>query len=94
MAIDRAGVSRNFGIAARGGIRMGERSFEATARVLDSKADGERYRKAQSLATEKYSWATGSPSSSPRINLGPEAPRPKRTVLTPGACAHPLLGTV
>jgi hypothetical protein len=60
MTIDRAAVSRNFGIAA-GGTWMGERSFEATARVLDSKADGERYREAQSLATEKYSWGDGLP---------------------------------
>jgi hypothetical protein len=61
MTIDRAAVSRNFGIAALGGIRMGETSFEATARVLDSKGESERYRKAQSLATEKYSWGDGLP---------------------------------
>lgn len=42
-------------------IRMGEKSFEATARVLDPKADGERYRKAQRLATEKYGWGDGLP---------------------------------
>lgn len=42
-------------------IRRGERSFEATARLLDPKADGERYRKVQRLATEKYGWGDGLP---------------------------------
>ncbi len=73
-------------------IRIVERGFERTARVLDPKADGERYRNAQRLATEKYGWDDGLPVS-PRTNLGSELTGPKRVVLTPGACFLPFVGT-
>jgi deazaflavin-dependent oxidoreductase (nitroreductase family) len=48
-------------------IRMGEKSFEATARVLDPKADGERYRKAQRCIPSRspLPCTSASPSSGP-----------------------------
>lgn len=42
-------------------IRLGERQFEATARVLDSERDRPAWLTAQRLACEKYGWGDGLP---------------------------------
>ena len=59
---------------------MDERSFEATARVLDRKAYGERYRNAQRPATEKYGWGHGLPVeiTPDRAEFGSQGRSPSR----------------
>ena len=42
-------------------VRLGDREFGATARVLDRKRDGETWRLAQELARKKYGWGQGLP---------------------------------
>ncbi len=42
-------------------VRIGEKSFEATARVLDKERDRATYEKAQRLEREKYGWGAGLP---------------------------------
>ena len=42
-------------------VRLGDRSFEASARVLDYNRDRKAWLKAQSLAREKYDWGDGLP---------------------------------
>jgi deazaflavin-dependent oxidoreductase (nitroreductase family) len=42
-------------------VRLGERRFEATARVLDSERDQQTWQNAQSLSREKYGWGEGLP---------------------------------
>jgi deazaflavin-dependent oxidoreductase (nitroreductase family) len=42
-------------------VRLGEREFEATARVLDRRRDAEAWKIAQQLEREKYGWGDGLP---------------------------------
>jgi deazaflavin-dependent oxidoreductase (nitroreductase family) len=42
-------------------IRIGDREYNATARVLDPEKDGERYSRAQDLERKKYDWGDGLP---------------------------------
>jgi deazaflavin-dependent oxidoreductase (nitroreductase family) len=58
-------------------IRLGDRQFDATARVLDRARDGKRWEMVQHLAREKYGWGEGLPveivplNPEARINAGP-----------------------
>jgi deazaflavin-dependent oxidoreductase (nitroreductase family) len=42
-------------------VRVGDREFEGTARVLDPEGDREAWQTAQRLANEKYGWGEGMP---------------------------------
>jgi deazaflavin-dependent oxidoreductase (nitroreductase family) len=42
-------------------VRVGERSFDGTARVLHDRDDREAYAAAQRLMREKYDWRDGLP---------------------------------
>ena len=42
-------------------IRIADRQYSATARVLDADMDRERYSRAQDLEREKYGWGEGLP---------------------------------
>jgi len=42
-------------------VRVGDRSFGASARPLDPQRDAEAYQAAQRLAREKYGWGDGLP---------------------------------
>jgi len=42
-------------------VRLGDRTFDATARVLDPRLDAGTWRMAQNLAREKYGWGDGLP---------------------------------
>ena len=42
-------------------VRMADREFTATARVLDAGRDAARYKRAQQLEREKYDWGDGLP---------------------------------
>ena len=42
-------------------VRVGEREYEATARVLDRRQDSADWKTAQQLAREKYGWGEGLP---------------------------------
>jgi deazaflavin-dependent oxidoreductase (nitroreductase family) len=42
-------------------VRVDEREYEATARVLDRKRDSARWKTVQQLAREKYGWGEGLP---------------------------------
>ncbi len=42
-------------------VRVGDRSFEATARALDQKRDAEAWKVAQDLERAKYGWGDGLP---------------------------------
>ncbi|MCI0488498.1 MAG: nitroreductase family deazaflavin-dependent oxidoreductase [Blastocatellia bacterium] len=42
-------------------VRLGDREFEATARVLDPESDAELWQRAQQLEREKYGWGEGLP---------------------------------
>jgi deazaflavin-dependent oxidoreductase (nitroreductase family) len=42
-------------------VRLGNREFDGTARVLDPEHDREAWQTAQRLANEKYGWGEGMP---------------------------------
>ena len=42
-------------------VRVGDRSFEATARALDQERDAAAWQMAQRLEREKYGWGDGLP---------------------------------
>lgn len=42
-------------------VRVEDRDFEATARLLDKKKDSELWKLAQTLEREKYGWGDGLP---------------------------------
>ena len=42
-------------------VRVGDKEFDATARVLDEKLDRESWQTAQRLSAEKYDWGEGLP---------------------------------
>jgi deazaflavin-dependent oxidoreductase (nitroreductase family) len=42
-------------------VRVGDREFDATARVLDPERDRDAWQTAQRLANEKYGWGEGLP---------------------------------
>ncbi|HXU40623.1 MAG TPA: nitroreductase family deazaflavin-dependent oxidoreductase [Blastocatellia bacterium] len=42
-------------------VRVGDREFEGTARVLDAECDSEAWQTARRLANEKYGWGEGMP---------------------------------
>jgi len=49
-------------------VRVGDQSFDATARVLDKERDRSTYEKAQRREREKYGWGAGLP-----IEIAPNA---------------------
>jgi deazaflavin-dependent oxidoreductase (nitroreductase family) len=42
-------------------VRLGDRNFDGTARVLDPQRDAETWQMAQNLARKKYGWGDGLP---------------------------------
>jgi deazaflavin-dependent oxidoreductase (nitroreductase family) len=42
-------------------VRIGDRVWEATGRILEMEADGELYARVRELAREKYGWGDGLP---------------------------------
>jgi deazaflavin-dependent oxidoreductase (nitroreductase family) len=42
-------------------VRVGDREFEGTARVLDAERDSDAWQTAERLANEKYGWGDGMP---------------------------------
>ena len=42
-------------------VRVGDRNFEATARILDQQRDADAWQMAQQLEREKYGWGDGYP---------------------------------
>jgi deazaflavin-dependent oxidoreductase (nitroreductase family) len=50
-------------------VRLADRSFEATARVLDAERDAAAWTTAQDLARKKYGWGDGLP-----VELRPAPP--------------------
>jgi deazaflavin-dependent oxidoreductase (nitroreductase family) len=58
---ERANWVRNIRANPRVRVRLGTEERDATARVLDRKADAELWNQAQSLARAKYGWGDGQP---------------------------------
>jgi deazaflavin-dependent oxidoreductase (nitroreductase family) len=58
---DRAQWVKNIVNNPRVRVRVGDRGFEATARVLAKKRDSKTWRAAQQLARAKYEWGEGLP---------------------------------
>jgi deazaflavin-dependent oxidoreductase (nitroreductase family) len=58
---DNAHWVKNIRANPRVRVRVGEKSFDATARVLDKTRDRATYEKAQRLEREKYGWGAGLP---------------------------------
>ncbi len=58
---EKAQWVRNIRANPRVRVRVGEKSFDATARVLDKTRDRATYEKAQRLEREKYGWGAGLP---------------------------------
>jgi deazaflavin-dependent oxidoreductase (nitroreductase family) len=52
---------RNIAKNPRVKVRMGDRTFEATARALDPERDAAAWKTAQDLEREKYGWGEGLP---------------------------------
>jgi deazaflavin-dependent oxidoreductase (nitroreductase family) len=52
---------QNIGKDPRVRVRVGDRTFEATARALDRKRDAAAWEMAQRLEREKYGWGDGLP---------------------------------
>lgn len=52
---------RNIQHNARVRVRVGNRNFEAAARILDEDRDRETWQTAQRLSREKYEWGEGLP---------------------------------
>jgi deazaflavin-dependent oxidoreductase (nitroreductase family) len=69
----RAHWVRNIVRNGRVKVRIGDYEFEATARPLDEKRDGEVWSAAQQLAREKYGWGNGMP-----VEITTDAPLPGR----------------
>jgi deazaflavin-dependent oxidoreductase (nitroreductase family) len=63
----RANWVRNILHNPRVRVRLGDRSFDATARVLDPESDAELWQLVQRLEGEKYGWGDGLP-----VELNPE----------------------
>ncbi|MBI5301703.1 MAG: nitroreductase family deazaflavin-dependent oxidoreductase [Chloroflexi bacterium] len=42
-------------------VRIGTRTFDATARILDAERDRATYQRAQQLERDKYGWGAGLP---------------------------------
>ncbi len=57
----RAQWVKNIQRDSRVSIRLRERQFQATARVLDLQRDAEAWQAAQRLSVEKYGWGAGTP---------------------------------
>ena len=57
-------------------VRIGERQFGATARVLDRETDRELWDQVAAIADRKYGWGDGLP-----VEITPFAPRPAWTAL-------------
>jgi deazaflavin-dependent oxidoreductase (nitroreductase family) len=51
-------------------VRLGDREFGASARVLDPVADDDEWRTVQGLARDKYGWGDGLP-----VRITPDPPR-------------------
>ncbi len=65
----RAQWVKNIAKDPRVRVRLGDREFAATARVLDPVRDGGEWRTAQRLAREKYEWSDGLP-----VRITPDGP--------------------
>ncbi len=57
----KANWVRNIQNDARLRVRLGDKTFSATARVLDEKRDAELWQATQHLSIEKYGWGEGLP---------------------------------
>lgn len=72
---------RNIENDSRVRVRVGDRTFEATARALDRTRDANKWELAQRLEREKYGWGDGMPveitPSSTGASPGP-TPKPAR----------------
>jgi deazaflavin-dependent oxidoreductase (nitroreductase family) len=51
-------------------VRLGDREFGASARVLDPAADDDEWRTVRGLARDKYGWGDGLP-----VRITPDPPR-------------------
>ncbi len=58
---EKADWVRNIRANPRVRVRLGNQSFDATARVLDKERDQATYQRAQQLEREKYGWGEGLP---------------------------------
>ncbi len=65
----KANWVRNIEQDPRVRVRLGEREFPATARVLDEQSDRETWQLAQRLGREKYGWGEGLP-----VEIAPSEP--------------------
>lgn len=52
---------RNIQNNSRVQVRLGDKTFSATARVLDEQRDAEAWQMSQHLSVEKYGWGEGLP---------------------------------
>ncbi len=55
-------------------VRVGDREFDATARVLDRERDSDAWLTAQRLAQAKYGWGGGLPVELTPDEITPNAP--------------------
>ena len=55
----KAGWVKNITRHGRVRVRVGDRTWDATARVLDRQRDSDAWQLAQRLAREKYGWGDG-----------------------------------
>ena len=60
---------KNIKLNPRVHVRVADRDFEATARVLDPELDAATWQAAQRLAGEKYGWGEGLP-----VEITPDEP--------------------
>ncbi|MBI3665132.1 MAG: nitroreductase family deazaflavin-dependent oxidoreductase [Acidobacteria bacterium] len=58
-------IQRNPGVR----VRLGDREFSASARVLDQKRDARIWKRAQALGRRKYGWGDGLP-----VEITPDQP--------------------
>jgi deazaflavin-dependent oxidoreductase (nitroreductase family) len=56
---ERAQWVRNLRVLPRVSVRIGRRTFRATARVVDARAEPELARAVKSLSEKKYGWGDG-----------------------------------
>ncbi|MBI5029522.1 MAG: nitroreductase family deazaflavin-dependent oxidoreductase [Chloroflexi bacterium] len=58
---EKADWVKNIRAHPRVRVRLGNQSFDATARVLDKERDAATYAQAQKLERDKYGWSAGLP---------------------------------
>jgi deazaflavin-dependent oxidoreductase (nitroreductase family) len=75
---EAAGWVKNIRCSPKVTVRIGERRFDATARVLDRQADRKLWKEVAATADHKYGWGDGlpveiTPSPSSRTNSQPRS---------------------